>query len=66
MTKTSPIASFTGVGFKIRSRIRVKSTGGKEFKKMFVVQYLGCSRSWTSSSSAPEWILGEGQSLTLQ
>ena len=29
---------------------------------MFVVQYLGCSRSWTSSSSSadPEWILGEG------
>ncbi|KAK4337466.1 hypothetical protein RND71_043793 [Anisodus tanguticus] len=33
---------------------------------MFVVQYLGCSRSLTSCSSDPEWILGEGQSLTLQ
>lgn len=30
---------------------------------MLVFQYLGCSRSWTSCSSDPEWILGEGQSL---
>lgn len=69
--KTSPIASLTGVGFKTRSRIRVKSTfplisgRGKEFNQMFVLQYLGCSRSWTSCSSDPEWILVEGQSLSV-
>jgi hypothetical protein len=64
--KTSPIASLTAVGLKIRSRIRVKSTfplisgRGKEFNQMFVVQYLGCSRSFYSCSCEPEFILGEG------
>ncbi|KAK1405835.1 hypothetical protein QVD17_42414 [Tagetes erecta] len=33
---------------------------------MFVLQYLGCSRSWTSCSSDPECILVEGQSKALQ
>ncbi|KAI3666416.1 hypothetical protein L1987_89085 [Smallanthus sonchifolius] len=33
---------------------------------MFVLQSLGCSRSWTSCSSDPEWILVEGQSKALQ
>lgn len=69
--KTSPIASLTGVGKKTRSRIRVKATfplisgRGKQFNQMFVLQYLGCSRSWTSRSSDPEWILVEGQSLSV-
>lgn len=50
--KTSPIASLTGVGLRIRSKIRVKLTfplisrWGKEFNQMFVVQYLGCSRRY--------------------
>lgn len=67
--KLLPIINRCRIKVKIRSRIRVKSTlplisgWGKEFHQMFVVQYLGCSRSWTSSSSSadPEWILGEGK-----
>lgn len=32
---------------------------------MFLVQYLGCLRSWTSSSPDPEWILGEEPHLAV-
>lgn len=35
------------------------SGGGKELNQMFVVQYLGCSRSWTSCSSDPKGIENE-------
>lgn len=32
---------------------------------MFLVQYLGCLRSWTSCSPDPEWILGEEPHLAV-